>query len=80
MPERFSYTLALRRTRENRYTWPVLIGALEKRVLGRPVHWLARQQDLQAIAEMPGSVAVCYSVLTPHLEHVAAEVKRLRRQ
>jgi B12-binding domain/radical SAM domain protein len=78
MNKKYPYTLALRNTRESRYTWPVLIGALERRDLSRPVRWVAGTADLADLGAAGGSVALCYSVLTPNIGRIPAEVRKVR--
>ncbi len=71
--------LILRKTRENRYTLPALLGCLEKEGLSRNFHILI-PSSLQEIAQRKDlrEAVVGFSFMTPYLDRVRQEVEALR--
>ena len=72
--------LALRKTRENRYTLPVLLGCVEQEELTGDFRILIAD-SLDEITRKAGSqeAIIAFSFMTPNLAHVQEEVERLRK-
>ncbi len=72
--------LALRKTRENRYTLPVLLGCVEQEGLSRDFRILIAD-SLEEITREAGSqeAIIAFSFMTPNLARVRAEVEGLRK-
>jgi B12-binding domain/radical SAM domain protein len=72
--------LALRKTRENRYTLPVLLGCIEEDGLARDFRILIADSLKEIIRKASSQEAIiAFSFMTPNLGQVREEVERLRK-
>ena len=73
--------LVFRQTRGNRYTFPLLLGCIEKEGLAESFHIrIARSSEGIRREVGSGKAILCFSFMTPHLEEVQEEVERFRRE
>lgn len=72
--------LIFRKTRENRYTLPPLLGILEGEGLSRDFRIQIADSPQQAIDGALGRGLLCFSFMTPQLDRVRKEVERLRQR
>jgi len=72
--------LAFRKTRENRYTLPVLLGCMEEEGLNRDFRILIADsvEEISLNASSQEAI-IAYSFMTPNLGQVREEVERLRK-
>ncbi len=71
--------LIFRRTRLNRYTLPALLGTMEKEGLSDSFSvFLAKTVEEMLPTGGSGEGLFCFSFMTPHLEQVKEELKKLK--